>query len=99
MDVAACSNASAETAGDFIIAQIDVRAARRANCRSGCATDLLFSLTFETLDNRAALSLPKIRKSSKNRGALWRGCCFSRPELQARFRREWRKRAAALTTD
>ncbi len=70
MHIAARSNTSAESTGDFVIAQINMRAARRANCRSRRATDLLFSLAFETLDNRAALSLPKILESSKNRGTL-----------------------------
>src|SRR5438552_6811666 len=99
MHVAACSNASAETARDFVVTQINMRAARRADCRSRRTTDLLFPFTFKTLDNRTALSLPKVLKSATNGGALRRGRFFSCPQLQAGFRREWRKRAAALATD
>ena len=39
-----------------------MRAASRADCRGRCAADLLFSLTFETLDYHAALPLPEILK-------------------------------------
>src|SRR6266704_1683886 len=99
MHVAPGSNASAETAGDFVVAQINRRTTRRADCRSRRARDLLFPFTFKTLDNRTALSLPKILESAKNGGALRRGRFFSCPQLQAGFRREWRKRAAALATD
>ena len=99
MHVAACSNASTESAGDFVVAQINVRAARRADCRSRRAGDLLFALTFETLDDSATLSLPKILESAEDGGALWRRRFFPCPQLQARFRREWRKGAAALATD
>ena len=99
MHIAARANASAKTAGDFVVAQINVRAARWANRRSGRARDLLFPLTLETLDDRAALSLPKILESAKQRGALGCGRFLFRPQLQAWFWRKWRKRAAALPTD
>ena len=66
MHVAARSNASAETACDFVVAQINMRTASRADGRSRCAADLLFPLTFKTFDNRAALSLPKILEPSKD---------------------------------
>ena len=99
MHVATRSNGSAETAGDFVVAQINMRAACRTDCGSRRARDLLFPFTFKTLDNRTALSLPKVLKSAKNRWVLWRGRFFSCPQLQAGFRREWRKRAAALATD
>jgi hypothetical protein len=99
MHVATRSNGSAETARDFVVAQINMRAARRADGRSRRATDLLFPVTFETLDNRAALPLPKILKSVKDGGVRGRGRFFSCPQLQAGFRRKWRKVAAALTTD
>src|SRR5207249_1340237 len=95
MHVAACSNASAETARDFVVTQINMRAARRADCRSRRTTDLLFPFTFKTLDNRTALSLPKVLKSAKNRWVLWRGRFFSCPQLKARFGSERRKGAAA----
>src|SRR5207244_7765355 len=98
MHVPTRSNASAKTACDLIVAQINVRAAGRANCRSRRARHLLFPFTLETLDNRTALSLPKILEPAEERGALW---CrpFFRAQLQARFRRKGRKRAAALATD
>ena len=99
MHIAAGSNASAETARDFVVAQINVRATGRADCRSRCATDLLFSFTIETFDNKTALSLPKVLESAKDRGAFRRRLFFPCPKLQAGFRREWQKRAAALATD
>ena len=99
MHLAAGSNAPAETAGDFVVAQINMRTTRRADCRSRRAGDLLFSFTIKTLDNRTALSLPKMLESAKNGGALWRGRFFPCPKLQARFRSEWQKLAAALAAD
>src|SRR5207237_9915053 len=98
MHVTTCSNASAETAGDFVVAKINMRATRRTDRRSRRATDLLFSFTIKTLDNKAALSLPKILESAKNGGALWGRRFFSCPQFQARFRCEWLKRATALAT-
>jgi hypothetical protein len=62
MHVAAGSNCSAESARNLVIAEIDMRTAAGTDCRSRRAADLLFSLTFETLDNRAALPFPKISK-------------------------------------
>ena len=91
MHVAARSNASTESAGDFVVAQINMRATGRTDCRSRRAGDLLFALTLKTLDDSATLSLPKILESAKEGVALWRGRFFACPQLQARFRREWRK--------
>lgn len=51
MDVATRSNRSAESAGDLVIAEIDMRAASGADCRRRRPADLLFPLTFEALDN------------------------------------------------
>src|ERR1051325_4757690 len=99
MHVATRPNAATETAGDFVVAQINMRAARRADRRSRCAGDLLFSFAIKTLDNRTALSLPKILESAKNRRTLRRRRFFSCPQFQARLRPEWSKRAAALATD
>ena len=67
MYVAASANASTESAGDFVIAQINVRAAGRADCRRRCARNLLFPFTFETLDNATGLPLPKILEFPKDR--------------------------------
>ncbi len=79
MHVAACSNASAETACDFVVTQINMRAARRADCRGRSPTDLLFPFTFKALDYRTALPLPKIFEPAKNGRALWRGSFFFCP--------------------
>jgi len=76
MYVPSCPNRAAETAGDFVVAQINVRAARRANCGSGGATNLLFPLTFETLDNRAVLPFPKILKFAEDGRGGWRSRRF-----------------------
>jgi hypothetical protein len=67
MHITAGANASTEPAGDFVIAQINVRAAGRADCRRRCARNLLFPFTFETLDNATGLPLPKILKFPKDR--------------------------------
>ena len=99
MHVATRPNGSTEAAGNFVVAQINVRAARRADRRSRRATDLLFSLTFETFNDQAALPSPEVLESAKDRGVLWRGRFFSCPQLQTRFRRKRGKVAAALTTD
>src|SRR5207244_6607688 len=95
MHVPTRSNASAKTACDLIVAQINVRAAGRANCRSRRARHLLFPFTLETLDNRTALSLPKILESAKERGTLWCRRLFFHAQLQARSRRKGRRRAAS----
>jgi hypothetical protein len=67
MHIAAGANASTEPAGDFVIAQINVRAAGRTDCRRRGARNLLFAFTFETLDDRTSLTLPKIFEFAKKR--------------------------------
>jgi hypothetical protein len=99
MDVSPRSNRSTETAGDFIVAQINVRAARGADCRSGTATNLLFPFTFETLDDRAVLPFPKILKFAEDGRAWRRGCFFPSPQLQAGFRCKGREIAATLAAN
>ena len=100
MYIAAGANASTEPAGDFVIAQINVRAAGRADCRRRCARNLLFPFAFETLDNTTGLPLPKVLEFPKDRrGSLRRRRFFARPQFQARFRCERSKRAAALAAD
>jgi hypothetical protein len=42
----------------FVIAQVDVSAARRANRRSRCAAYLLFSMAIEAFDDPGAFALP-----------------------------------------
>ena len=67
MYVAAGANAPTESAGDFVIAQINVRAAGRTNGRCRGARYLLFAFTFEALDNRSSLTIPKIFEFAKKR--------------------------------
>lgn len=67
MYIAAGANASTEPAGDFVIAQINVRAAGRTDCRCRGARNLLFAFTFEALDDRSGLPLPKILEFAKKR--------------------------------
>ena len=67
MYIAAGANASTEPAGDFVIAQINVCAAGRTDCRCRGARNLLFAFTFETLDNRTGLPLPKILEFAEDR--------------------------------
>jgi hypothetical protein len=99
MDVSARSNRSTEAAGDLVVAQINVRAARGADCRSGGATNLLFPSTLETLDDRAMPPFPKILKFAEDGGAWRCGCFFASPQLQAGFRRKRREIAPTLTTN
>ena len=67
MYIAAGADASTEPAADFVIAQINVRAAGRTDCRCRGARNLLFAFTFETLDNRTGLPLPKILEFAEDR--------------------------------
>src|SRR4030095_16439435 len=99
MDVATCSNRSAESTGDLIVAEIDMRAATGADCRRRRAADPLFPLTFEALDNPAALPFPKILKPVKDGRIRWRGRFFFCPQLQAGFRCRLGKITTALATD
>src|SRR4029453_7062415 len=100
MHIAAGANASTEATSDFIIAQVNVRAARRTDCRRRGTRNLLFAFTLETLDDGTGLPLPKILEFAKDRcGGLRRSRFFGRPQLQARFRCERSKRAAALAAD
>jgi len=76
MHVAPCSNCSTEPTGDFVIAEINMRATSRTDCRHRRAADLVLSFTFETLDDAAALPLPEIFKFLPDRGILRRGRFF-----------------------
>jgi hypothetical protein len=67
MHIAARANASTEPARDFVIAEVNVRAARRTDGRCRGARNLLFAFTFETLDDRTGLPLPKILEFAKDR--------------------------------
>jgi len=100
MHIAAGANASTESAGDFVIAQVNVGATGWTNCRCRGAGNLLFAFTFETFDDRSGLPLPKILELAKNRrGSLRRRRFFVCPQLQAWFRCERSKRAAALAAE
>src|SRR5437588_7348563 len=59
MDCAMRANGAAETRGDFVIAQIDVRAALRADRRGGRGTNLLFRFAIETFDDGAVVLAPE----------------------------------------
>jgi hypothetical protein len=67
MYIASGANASTESAGDFVIAQINVCAAGRTDCRRRGARNLLFAFTFETLDDCITLPLPKILEFAEDR--------------------------------
>ena len=67
MHIATGANASTETAGDFVIAQINMRATGWTDCRRRGARNLLFAFTFETLDNATGLPFPKILEFAENR--------------------------------
>lgn len=97
--VAPRSNRSAESARDLVIAEIDMGAASGADCRRRPAADLLFPLAFETLDNGAALPLPKVPKPVKDGGIFRRWRFFLGAQLEARFGRKWGKVPAALAAD
>jgi len=58
MDVAPSANCSTEAGGDFVIAQIDVRAATGAIGRRRLIADFVFALTFEARDGAIALPAP-----------------------------------------
>src|SRR5262245_4124255 len=97
MQIASGANASTEPAGDFVIAQVNVRAAGGADCGLRGTRNLLFASTFETLDDQTGLPRPKLLEFAEDRwGSLRRCRFFGRPQLQARFRCERSKRAAAL---
>jgi len=99
MHIAARSNCSAETTADLVIAEINMRAASWADCGGRRAADLLFSLTFETLDYQAALPLPEIHKFVTNGGTLRSRRLFFYMQFQAGFWREWRKVTPTLATN
>jgi len=96
MKIAAGANASAEAGRDFVITQIDVRAATWTVCRGSGVTDLVFSLALKTRDNPDPLPVPKAFDSAKT---SWRGRrrgLFFRPKYQAGLRRVGSEIAAAL---
>lgn len=98
MHVATGSNRSAESAGDLVIAEVYMRAACGADCRRCRAANLLFALTFETLDNRVASPFPKTLKPVKE-GRIVRCGRFFCTQLQAGLRCKWGKITTALATD
>ena len=67
MNFAVRANGAAETRGDFVIAQINVRAALRADRRGGGRTDLLFRFAIETLDDGAVVLVPETFHLSEER--------------------------------
>ena len=99
MHVATGSNRSAESARDLVIAEIYMCAACGTDCRRRRAADLLFPLTFETLDNRVASPFPKTLKPVKKGRILRCGRFFFCTQLQAGLRCKWGKVTTALATD
>ena len=100
MHVTAGANASTEPARDFVVAQVNMRAAGRTDGGRRGARNLLFAFTLETLDDRTGLPLPKIFEFAKDRrGCLRRRRFFCPPQLQARLRSEGSKRATTLAAD
>ena len=96
MKIAAGANASAEARCDFVIAQIDVRAATRTVCRASGVTDLVFSFALKTRDRPGPLPVPKAFDSAKaSRRGRGRGL-FLRPKDQASLGRVGSETAAAL---
>jgi len=97
MDFAVGSNRTAEARGDFVIAQINVLAALRANRRGRGGTDFLRGLAIKTLDDRAVVLVPKaFQLSQKGRisNGLDRFAFRAEPHFQLRSRRH--KMRAAL---
>ena len=85
MNVAASANRPAEAGGDFVVAEIDVRAATGAIGRRRLIADFVFALTLETRDEAIALPAPDRLKLSMKRQFLRRsGVVF---EFQARLGR------------
>jgi hypothetical protein len=74
-------------------------AASGADCRRCRAADLLFALTFETLDDRVASPFPKTLKPVKEGRILRCGRFFFYTQLQAGLRCKWGKVTTALATD
>jgi len=59
MYFACCSDGTAKAGRDFVIAQVDVSAARRANRRGRCAAHLLFSMAIKALDDTDTFAFPQ----------------------------------------
>jgi hypothetical protein len=65
MNVATGANGSTETGRDFVIAEIDVRAAPGAIGRCGCVTDFVFPFALETCHDATLRPAPKSLESSR----------------------------------
>ena len=88
---------TAKARGDLMITQIDVGATRRADGGTGGGTDFLLSGTFETMDLRAVLAIPKAFETSKKVLGLPRQYRFPRPDRLRFLRPANVKVAPALT--
>ena len=69
---AASANAAAETRSDFVVAQIDVRAAAGTICRCRLIADFVLTLAFKTGDDAIALATPDIFEFAMKRNFLSR---------------------------
>ena len=76
MHIAASANGAAKAGRDFVIAQIDVRAATRAIGRCRGVADFVFAFTFEAGDNAIALAAPYIFQLSMKRNFFRRSRFF-----------------------
>jgi len=85
MDVAASPNRPAEAGGDFVIAEIDVRAAARTISRGRLIADFVFAFAFETRNEAIALPAPHRLELAMKRQFLRRGRVVF--EFQCRFGR------------
>ena len=94
MDVAASPNRPAEAGGDFVIAEIDVRAAAGTIGRRRLITDFVFAFAFETRNEAIALPAPHRLEPSMERQLRGRSRVVL--ELQTRLGRRRGKGTSAL---
>jgi len=85
MDVAAGANGAAKAGGNFIIAQIDVRATAGTVGRGRLIADFMFAFAFETGNDPISLAIPDPFQLSMEREFF--GCSSVVFEFQPRFRR------------
>jgi len=62
MNITARANTAAKTGCNLVVAQVDVRAARRTICRYGRFADFVLSLALKTFDGQAARLAPGTAK-------------------------------------
>ena len=99
MNLAASSDRSAETGGDFVIPKVDVGAATRAISRSRGFADFVFSLAFKAGNYAIALPAPKtldpaeasrFASRAPSLGAQWSGLATTLGAPGENERPHWR---------